>query len=50
MLGIWGISDIYGFDPVHTGMWFVGVNILLWIGSYLFDYQEGKHMFHVGYF
>jgi hypothetical protein len=50
MLGVRWISDIYGFDPVYTGMWFVGVNILLWIASYVIGYLEGKQMFHVGYF
>ncbi len=50
MLGIWGMSDIYGFDSVSTGMRFVWTNIVLWIGSYLLEYKEGKHMFHVGYF
>lgn len=50
LLGIRWMGDIYGFDPIDTGMLLVWVNIVGWLGSYVVRYHEGKQLFHVGYF
>lgn len=50
MLGMRWILDVFGISHVYSALFFVLINIVLWIWSYVINYQDGKEMFHIGYY
>lgn len=50
MLGGRGIATMWTIDTRTVSGSLVLINIVLWLLSYAFDYEDGKEMFHVGYY
>ena len=45
-----GVGNFFGMDMIVNALWLIGINLLLWIFSYLADYKDGKVIFPVGYY
>lgn len=50
LLGIYGILTFTGIDYYVIGMILIVINIGWWIISLLSDYEDGKNIFHIGYY
>lgn len=45
-----GIGQFFSDNTVGIGLWILGVNIAFWMGSYLFNYNDGKSIAQVWYY
>ncbi|MBP6910845.1 hypothetical protein KBC03_04630 [Patescibacteria group bacterium] len=50
LLGIYGIMSFAGMDYYLIGMILIVINITGWIISLLSEYEDGKNIFHIGYY
>lgn len=50
LLGVYGILTFAGIDYYVTGMILIMINIVWWIISMLSEYDDGKNIFHIGYY
>lgn len=50
LLGIYGILTFTGMDYTIIGMILIVINIVAWVISILTEYDDGKNIFHIGYY
>lgn len=50
LLGVYGILSFAWIDYYLIGMLLIMINIVWWIVSLLSDYDDGKNIFHIGYY
>ncbi|PJA48676.1 MAG: hypothetical protein CO170_02030, partial [candidate division SR1 bacterium CG_4_9_14_3_um_filter_40_9] len=50
LVGFVGVLNFFGMELIKISLTLVGVNLFLWIGSYLVDYKDGKSVFTLGYY
>ena len=50
LLGVYGILSFAGIDYYVIGMLLIMINIVWRIVSLLSDYDDGKNIFHIGYY
>lgn len=50
LLGIFGILSFAGIDYYLIGIILIMINIVGWIISLLSEYDDGKNIFHIGYY
>jgi len=50
MAGLVGVFNFFGMDLINSALWLLSLNLLLRIASQLFNYQDGKSVFQIGFY
>ncbi|MCX6823268.1 MAG: hypothetical protein NTX91_04750 [candidate division SR1 bacterium] len=50
LAGLVGVFNFFGVDLVNTCLGLIGINLFLWLGSYVVNYEDGKTVFQLGYY
>ncbi len=50
LAGLVGVFNFFWMDIVNTCLGLIAINLLLWLGSYVVNYTDGKTVFQLGYY
>ncbi|HKL44324.1 MAG TPA: hypothetical protein VJ892_03530 [Candidatus Absconditabacterales bacterium] len=50
LLGLFGVLKFFAISDTGSLLFLVALNIVFWIGSYIFKYNDGKSISQVGYY
>ncbi|MCX6823554.1 MAG: hypothetical protein NT085_00295 [candidate division SR1 bacterium] len=50
MAGLVGVFNFFGMDLINSALGLLSLNLLLRIASQLFNYQDGKSVFQIGFY
>jgi len=50
MAGLVWVFNFFGMDLINSALWLLSLNLLLRIASQLFNYQDGKSVFQIGFY
>ncbi len=50
LAGFLGVLNFFGVQSLSCCLWILWVSLALWIGSYLWDYQDGKSVFQLWFY
>lgn len=50
LIGIVGMLNFFHIDLTKIAIILIVINLVVWIGSYIADYKDGKKVFQVGYY
>jgi hypothetical protein len=50
LTGFVGVLNFFDVALINISLTLIGINLFLWIASYLVDYKDGKSVFALGYY